>query len=149
MASAAQDSLIRVWRITRDKGDDCSSSLQSSQGKFSVLYGDKFHFKFGLETVLQGHENWVYGLDWQPRVLLNGTLTNPLRLLSCSMDKTMIVWGVDTASGVWLDQVRVGEVGGNTLGLYGCRFGQQGTAILAHGYQGALHLWHQVEVPKN
>ena len=62
------------------------------------------------------------------------------------MDKTMIVWGVDSASGVWLDQVRVGEVGGNTLGLYGCRFGQQGTAILAHGYQGALHLWHDVQV---
>jgi len=54
----------------------------------------------------------------------------------------MIIWGVDKSTGMWLDQVRVGEVGGNTLGLYGCCFGNQGLSILAHGYQGALHLWH-------
>lgn len=71
---------------------------------------------------------------------------NPLRLLSCSMDKSMIIWGLDASSGVWLDQVRVGEVGGNTLGLYGCRFAPQGTSILAHGYQGALHLWQDIQV---
>lgn len=69
-----------------------------------------------------------------------------MRLLSCSMDKTMTIWGADPSSGIWFDQVRVGEIGGNTLGLYGCRFGNQGTSILAHGYQGALHLWHDVEV---
>ena len=38
-------------------------------------------------------------------------------------------------------QVRVGEVGGNTLGLYGGVFGPHGNLILAHGYQGAFHLW--------
>lgn len=38
-------------------------------------------------------------------------------------------------------QVRVGEVGGNTLGLYGGVFGPHGDLILAHGYQGAFHLW--------
>ena len=58
----------------------------------------------------------------------------------------MTIWGVDPSSGIWYDQVRVGEIGGNTLGLYGCRFGNQGTSILAHGYQGALHLWHDIEV---
>ena len=58
----------------------------------------------------------------------------------------MIVWGLDKSSGIWLDQVRVGEVGGNTLGLYGCCFGNQGQSILAHGYQGALHLWEDVQV---
>jgi hypothetical protein len=38
-------------------------------------------------------------------------------------------------------QVRVGEVGGNTLGLYGGLFSPDGSSILAHGYQGALHQW--------
>ena len=38
-------------------------------------------------------------------------------------------------------QVRVGEVGGNTLGLYGGIFAPWGDLILAHGYQGAFHLW--------
>ena len=69
-----------------------------------------------------------------------------MQLLSCSMDKTMIIWGLDESKRVWLDRVRVGEVGGNTLGLYGCRFGPDGNSILAHGYQGALHLWHQIQV---
>lgn len=40
-----------------------------------------------------------------------------------------------------MTQVRVGEVGGNTLGLYGGVFGPHGDLILAHGYQGAFHLW--------
>ena len=40
-----------------------------------------------------------------------------------------------------MTQVRVGEVGGNTLGLYGGVFGPRGDLILAHGYQGAFHLW--------
>ena len=35
----------------------------------------------------------------------------------------------------------MGEVGGNTLGLYGAVFGPSGDIILAHGYQGAFHLW--------
>lgn len=62
-------------------------------------------------------------------------------LLSASMDKTMIIWALDPESGVWVDQVRVGEVGGNTLGLYGCQFSPDGNTILSHGYQGAFHVW--------
>jgi len=43
-----------------------------------------------------------------------------------------------------LVQVRVGEVGGNTLGLYGAIFSPLGNQILSHGYQGAFHLWRSV-----
>ena len=45
---------------------------------------------------------------------------------------------------VTVTQVRVGEVGGNTLGLYGAIFSPRGNQILAHGYQGAFHLWKNV-----
>ncbi|KAK4012582.1 hypothetical protein OUZ56_024822 [Daphnia magna] len=149
LASAAQDTLIRVWRISpessKDKSDGDKLALQSNQGQFSIIYENELKFRCQLETVLQGHENWVYGLHWQPSELKDGCRKNPVRLLSCSMDKTMTIWGADPSSGIWFDQVRVGEIGGNTLGLYGCRFGNQGTSILAHGYQGALHLWHDVE----
>lgn len=37
--------------------------------------------------------------------------------------------------------MRVGEVGGNTLGFYGGLFSPSGESILAHGYHGALHQW--------
>lgn len=47
-------------------------------------------------------------------------------------------------AGVWEEKLRVGEVGGNTLGLYGCQFSPDGTAILAHGYQGAFTVWHHL-----
>jgi elongator complex protein 2 len=41
--------------------------------------------------------------------------------------------------------VRVGEVGGNTLGFYGGVFNPTGEKILAHSYQGSLHMWKKDE----
>lgn len=76
----------------------------------------------------------------------DGKRHQPMKLLSSSMDKTMILWCYDDESGLWIDQVRVGEVGGNTLGLYGNKFSPDGRSILAHGYQGAFHIWHQSDV---
>lgn len=41
-------------------------------------------------------------------------------------------------------QVRVGGVGGTTLGFYGGVFSPDGNSILGHSYQGAFHLWSNV-----
>jgi hypothetical protein len=38
-------------------------------------------------------------------------------------------------------KARAGDIGGNTLGFYGATFDSTGQFIVAHGYQGALHLW--------
>jgi elongator complex protein 2 len=38
-------------------------------------------------------------------------------------------------------KARAGDIGGNTLGFYGATFDSTGSFIVAHGYQGALHLW--------
>ena len=38
-------------------------------------------------------------------------------------------------------KARVGDIGGTTLGFYGATFDPSGAKIIAHGYQGALHLW--------
>ena len=35
----------------------------------------------------------------------------------------------------------MGEVGGNSLGLYGCAFSPDGTGVISHGFQGAFHYW--------
>ena len=37
-------------------------------------------------------------------------------------------------------------MGGNTLGLYGAIFAPHGTSALAHGFQGAFHMWNQQQV---
>jgi elongator complex protein 2 len=67
-----------------------------------------------------------------------------MRLLSASMDRTMVLWEPDEQSGIWIERVRVGEVGGNQLGFFGCQFGPNSTFILSHGYNGAFHLWKRV-----
>lgn len=96
--------------------------------------------------MLAGHENWVNAVHWQPVFYKDGVLQQPMRLLSASMDKTMILWAPDEESGVWLEQVRVGEVGGNTLGFYDCQFNEDGSMIIAHAFHGALHLGNRIQL---
>jgi len=80
--------------------------------------------------VLAGHEDKVYSVQWRP--------SSPLSLLSASLDKTMIVWGEEES--VWVERTRVGEIGGNTLGLLGGVWGPAGQ-ILGYSFGGAFHLW--------
>ncbi|XP_036888980.1 elongator complex protein 2 isoform X1 [Sturnira hondurensis] len=145
LASCSQDCLIRVWKLyikstaLETKDDD---NIRLKESTFTVENeSTKTAFAVTLETVLAGHENWVNAVHWQPSFYKDGVLQQPMRLLSASMDKTMILWAPDEESGVWLEQVRVGEVGGNTLGFYDCQFNEDGSMIIAHAFHGALHLW--------
>lgn len=38
---------------------------------------------------------------------VDGSMQQPMRILSASMDKTVIIWEPDKESGVWLEQVNV------------------------------------------
>uniref|UniRef100_A0A3Q1GVS1 Elongator complex protein 2 n=1 Tax=Acanthochromis polyacanthus TaxID=80966 RepID=A0A3Q1GVS1_9TELE len=147
LASCSQDSLIRLWRLRAKSGTDTNAEddhtvIKMKEDIFEVKERDASSvFAVSLETVLAGHENWVYGVHWQPPFYKGGELQQPLSLLSASMDKTMILWAPEEGSGVWIEQVRVGEVGGNTLGFYGCQMSPDGSMIVAHAFHGALHLW--------
>lgn len=149
LASCSQDCLIRIWRLyvkpaplgTKD------DRLRLRENTFTIDNGGvPMTAALTLETVLAGHENWVNAVHWQPSFYKDGVLQQPVRLLSVSADKTMILWAPDEESGVWLEQVRVGEVGGNTLGFLECQFGENGSMIIAHAFHGALHLWKQSTV---
>ncbi|KAB1258358.1 Elongator complex protein 2 [Camelus dromedarius] len=147
LASCSQDCLIRIWRLNikstslETQEDD---NIRLKENTFTIENESiKITFAVTLETVLAGHENWVNAVHWQPSFYKDGVLQQPMRLLSASMDKTMILWAPDEESGVWLEQVRVGEVGGNTLGFYDCQFSEDGSMIIAHAFHGALHLWKQ------
>jgi elongator complex protein 2 len=89
---------------------------------------------YRAESVLAGHEDKVYSVQWR-KPWEDGS---SLALLSASLDKTMIVWGEEEA--VWVERARVGEIGGNTLGLLGGVWGPGGE-ILGHSFSGAFHLW--------
>ncbi|XP_061411659.1 elongator complex protein 2 isoform X1 [Lethenteron reissneri] len=150
LASCSQDCMIRLWRVSpKSPGEELAfprqeeGVLKLKENTFSVLTSDQtFLYYVKLEAVLAGHENRVYGVHWQPASIQDGKHSQPMNLLSASMDKTMIIWSPDEETGVWLEKVRVGEVGGNTLGFLGCQFSAEGTAIIAHAFHGALHLWH-------
>lgn len=90
-------------------------------------------YTVSLTAILTGHEGWVYSVNWHP---------NSEKLLTASIDKTMILWEMDPTTNLWLENIRVGEVGGNTLGFYGGMFGPSGESILAYSYHGAFHIWH-------
>lgn len=136
LASASQDTYIRLWRIQLHV-EQPTVGIKVEQKVFQAC-GTEWAVK--LEAVLAGHEGWVYGVQWHPSVNTDGTITPVHRLLSSSLDKTLIVWAPDE-TGAWVERVRVGEVGGNGLGFYGSRFGPGGGSFLGHGYNGSFHIW--------
>lgn len=58
--------------------------------------GDAQHTAL-LESVLIGHEDWVHSVAWQP-LAASASAQRPC-LLSASMDRTMMLWRPDTATG--------------------------------------------------
>ncbi|RZB40823.1 elongator complex protein 2 [Asbolus verrucosus] len=128
LASSSQDCYIRLWRIT---------TKYLEQTNFDNILKTKIgDFKIYIDSILTGHEGWVYSVHWNPK---------STQLLSASLDKSMIIWELDLESNLWLEKIRVGEVGGNTLGFYGGVFSPDGESILAHSYHGAFHIWNNQE----
>nr|KAF6358200.1 elongator acetyltransferase complex subunit 2 [Pipistrellus kuhlii] len=108
LATCSQDCLIRVWRMylkstSLETQDD--DNIRLKENTFTVENESiKMEFAVTLETVLAGHESWVNAVHWQPSFYKDGVLQQPMRLLSASMDKSMILWAPDEESGVWLEQ---------------------------------------------
>uniref|UniRef100_A0A2K6RU29 Elongator complex protein 2 n=1 Tax=Rhinopithecus roxellana TaxID=61622 RepID=A0A2K6RU29_RHIRO len=108
LASCSQDCLIRIWKLyiksTSLETQD-ADNIRLKENTFTIENESvKITFAVTLETVLAGHENWVNAVHWQPVFYKDGVLQQPMRLLSASMDKTMILWAPDEESGVWLEQ---------------------------------------------
>lgn len=170
LASSAQDNYIRLWKIARSDagessvavapllaaaaGDDAPDEAEADDEGAGLSREDieqrrGKRFKLGsdgmfiavLESILYGHDDWVYSVRWHPTIEKQGVEHQPMALLSASMDRSMAIWRPDPETGVWLNDVRVGELGGNALGFFGGLFGPEGLYILAHGYNGAFHLW--------
>ncbi|KAF9822433.1 hypothetical protein SFRURICE_017708 [Spodoptera frugiperda] len=144
LASASQDTYIRLWRIEKHVKQQVTKGIKVEEKLFPA-YDEDWSVK--LEAVLAGHEGWVYGVQWQPPALGDLNKKPIYRLLSSSLDKTVIIWEPESSpskgegDGVWVERVRVGEVGGNGLGFYGSKFGPGGNSFLAHGYNGSFHIW--------
>ncbi|KAI9020993.1 quinon protein alcohol dehydrogenase-like superfamily [Phycomyces nitens] len=154
LASASQDKYIRLWKIApeekREARTDAKSSANTGQSNdlSDVLEALQ-------ETLLMGHDDWVYSVNWErPRysadiwyIVSNGIkkFTQPLRLISASSDKSLMIWSPDLASGVWVNEVRMGDMGGNSyLGFCGALFSPDGKHVVSHGANGSFHMWRDV-----
>lgn len=115
LATGSQDTNVRVWRVTLGS----SGSVDAS-----------------LDSVLNGHDDWVTGVAW----------CGPRRLLSVSMDRTLSLWLPDADAGVWISSIRLWGVpgsllGGSVFGFHSLALVPDGSAVFAHGYTGAIHRW--------
>uniref|UniRef100_A0A1A9WBK9 Elongator complex protein 2 n=1 Tax=Glossina brevipalpis TaxID=37001 RepID=A0A1A9WBK9_9MUSC len=150
VASCSQDNFIRLWRLSPRSEEQV---LSNKSNNFNILCAGDIrmeekivHFKnswyaISVESVLYGHEGWVYGVHWHK------SKNQDLRLLSSSIDKTLIIWQFSKEAGIWIEKVRLGDVGGHSLGFFGGKFSTDGCSVLGHSYEGALHLW--TKLPKN
>jgi elongator complex protein 2 len=146
VATGSQDNTIRLWKITNNTKKDLhifeSDELKPKRQNF-VMHDQQYEII--LESILNGHDGFIYGVHWHPPIETNGTFSQPIKLLSCSLDKTAIIWEPNNINKIWFETVRVGEVGGNSLGFYGCKFSSDGKNFLTHGYHGTLHIWKYQE----
>ncbi|CAG8580109.1 9871_t:CDS:10 [Paraglomus occultum] len=133
----------KVQLSTRAHIIEVEVSRQEDETKRRQRYSIMF------EALLMGHDDWVYSVDWQPACFVKDATNNlvyhqPLCLLTSSSDKSMMIWKPEPDTGIWVNSVRVGEIGGYALGLYGGLFAPDGKHILAHGHTGAFHLWKMI-----
>ncbi|XP_024542072.1 elongator complex protein 2 isoform X1 [Selaginella moellendorffii] len=142
LASSSQDRNIRIWKIrSRSPGAASRGPSLRTYIEGPVFRAGKETWQISLESLLVGHEDWVYSVRWQP--LLKNKV-QPMSVLSSSMDKTMMVWRPEAKSGIWMNEVTVGELGQTAFGFYGGVWSPGGDAILAHGFNGSFHLWKEV-----
>lgn len=93
LASASQDGCVRLWKFSKNPPEGKPAK--------KVLKIKEIQYFIEVESILYGHEGWVYSASWSP---------DSLKLLTASFDKTMIIWELDTDTGLWLENIRVGEV---------------------------------------
>ncbi|EFN82385.1 Probable elongator complex protein 2 [Harpegnathos saltator] len=137
LATGSEDTTIRLWKISKTATKLSSDKFMQKREIFTI---DNTEYNVTLESLLYGHESWIYGVHWQP-IKRENDGSQSIRLLSSSFDKSMIIWKFDDSVGIWAEEVLVGEVGGNSLGFYGCKFAPDGLHILGYDYQGSFHIW--------
>ncbi|KAI8476319.1 MAG: WD40 repeat-like protein [Monoraphidium minutum] len=165
LASGGADNLVRLHVRPPGAGGQfkLQCKLAGHENWLISRYAPRPHVSAGgaplwvsLEGLLVGHEDWVHTVCWRPqppppaaagaggqgrRRAASPPRRAALRLLSASQDRSMLLWRCDEGGGLWLSAASVGDAGATCLGYFGGVFSPDGSAVLAHGFTGALHLW--------
>ncbi|ORX62251.1 WD40 repeat-like protein [Hesseltinella vesiculosa] len=176
LASGSQDRYIRIWKISPTEAisstspsasidqqpqdvhdlkqalkeiaeDDAQLSTKAHMIQVEQGQGQKKAYTIMFEALLMGHDDWVFSVSWARPVRDGQGYDQPLRLISASSDKSMMIWSPDAASGVWVNDVRMGDIGGNAaLGFCGAMFSPDGKHALSYGANGSFHLWKESDL---
>ncbi|KAL7110624.1 hypothetical protein ACP275_05G037800 [Erythranthe tilingii] len=148
LVSSSQDKGIRIWKMASLQANNTTEeNTLSSYIKGPIFLSGSFSYQISLESLLIGHEDWVYSVEWQPPQSSSAQgfeCYQPQIILSASMDKTMMIWQPEKTSGIWMNMVTVGELSHCALGFYSGSWSPSGSSILAHGYGGSFHHWRNV-----
>lgn len=123
LASASQDKYVRIWAI-QIQGDPPRGAAPATTAAAAAApaaavvpdlaqqiarYAPKpriatpaHSYSATLEALLIGHEDWVHSVAWHPPVPAAGGAggwAQPPCLLSASMDRSMMLWRPDRATG--------------------------------------------------
>lgn len=75
LASGSQDAVIRLWKFAITENDstckpdqNLKDKLQLETKQFNVIKqdGSICSYIIQLETVISGHDGWIYGVHWKP-----------------------------------------------------------------------------------
>ena len=147
LAIGNHDHLCRVLQIELNRDGDKNEREEKYRLEVDKKMLSESKWELKMETILNGHANWVTASSWLER---NGKF----ELATASMDKSIIIWSssqekeeeeeAESSSSSWDDYCHLGEVGGGTLGFLGVQSGldQHGIRGLAvYSYTGSLHIW--------
>ena len=66
VASGGQDTYVRLWRLTRAGAEERMEETEELSVKEEVVSIGGQAWALTVESVLAGHEGWVYGVQWAP-----------------------------------------------------------------------------------
>lgn len=158
IASASQDSYVRVWHMRIVNNAPNLNEIRTTVAELIHQVDDSdelLRLTATLETVLSGHDGIVHGLCWFKN---QGDTT--LQLISCSEDKTIVIWKstvslvksselhatlqqdqYPASAEIWKEFQRFGETGENNLPFLSVCLSSDESTIYANSLRGAIHSW--------
>lgn len=170
LASASQDSYVRLWRLTRlaetpTAAEPTSSETQELDDEMlddfeRRMTGDAGGTsRSGTQLSTKAHMITLpaasYGISLEALLIGHeGWVTNahwspttPRRLLSTSADNSMIIWSPEAHSAIWTAQHRFGDISSRGLGLFGALWvaREGGMDVVANAWNGGFQRWTSAE----